>query len=274
MKKKNVILKMIVVSAVLVIAVAATGLAVIGAENEITVSVRIEGISENILNDTFNVPSEDGVTTVADVMTHVDSMRDDITIEGVQDNFISAINDDSQGTFGGWDGWSYMVNGEQPAVGIDEAQVSENDIIVFFYGDMETQVPMADTQNINRGVIKFTSEDTTYDEDWNPTVSVNPVEGATVTFDGNEYTTDENGEIQIPVESIASGTYSLQIEKYDSQEVDGKFLPLVLRFAPDYEVEILVETDSPGDAGTIILYAAIVLVAVIAIVIVLKKTRK
>ena len=104
------------------------------------------------------------------------------------------------------------------------------------------QYPAVDLSEINKCVIKFTSTDTAYDNDWNPIVSVNPVADATVTFEGRTYTTDENGAIMVERSILTEGAHGIQIDK---KAANG--LPLVLRFAPDFTVDIPEITVTLGD---------------------------
>ncbi len=105
------------------------------------------------------------------------------------------------------------------------------------------QYPIVDDSKFEQeGILKFTSTDTTYDENSAPIKKVNPVVGAVVSwsYDKNktaEYTTDENGEIIIPSAQREKGTHSIQINRYTE---DG--LPTVLRFAPGFTYDVVVET--------------------------------
>ena len=106
------------------------------------------------------------------------------------------------------------------------------------------QYPVPDLSRLySAGVIKFTSNDEEYDEDWNVSIVKNPVEGAAVTFNGVIYTTDADGEIVIASKSGIAGMQSLKIERYD----EGTGIPTVLRLAPDFEMYVPF-ADTPEDA--------------------------
>lgn len=214
-------------------------------EKQMSVTVRIEGISKNLYYDTVEVPYTGDSLTVQNALMYVDEKSDDITITGVENGWITAVNDDKQATFGGWDGWLYTVNGVSPIDTVNDHKLSDGDSIVLYYGDpygVGMQYPELDASKISEGILTFTSKDTTYDADYNPIVTTNPVEGATVewsTDDGNvSYTTDKNGSISIEDKYLTEGNHSIAINK-----VSENGIPLVLRFAPDYEVNVPAKSD-------------------------------
>lgn len=208
------------------------------------ITLRIEGIGENLYYAKAQIPYEDTLT-VQQALSYIDVQTQDLDIAGLDTGFISCINGEASGTFGGWDGWLYTVNGNEAAVGIGECLLSEGDSILLYYGDpygVGMQFPQADLSRLGEGILKFTSRDTTFDESFNPVVTVNPVTGAAVSFYYGDtlasYNTDENGEIVIDPAQLTPGAHRVQIEKYAEDAVSGKYLPLVLRLAPDYTVNV------------------------------------
>jgi len=124
--------------------------------------------------------------------------------------------------------------------------LAEGDSVLLYYGDpygVGMQFPVADTTDIAEGVITFTSSDTTYDANYNPVITVNPVNGASVIWSygdtTKEYVTDESGSIQIEEKQLAEGDHAVQIIK-----TADSGLPLVLRFAPGYTISVEATTDS------------------------------
>ncbi|MDD3172963.1 MAG: DUF4430 domain-containing protein [Herbinix sp.] len=238
MKKITQKLAFLIFSATLLIAVSSISTA-FAADKSMSITLRIEGIEDNLLNVTEDVPYTDSLT-LKDALSYIDAQEDSIAITGVDVAYITDINGETAGKFGGWDGWLYKVNGVDASVGIDSLQLSDGDSVVLFYGDpfgVGMQFPVADTTDINDGVIRFTSSDTTYDADYNAITKVNPVVGATVTWSNGEvstdYVTDDNGVIKIETEQLTSGSHILQIAK-----VGDAGIPLVLRFAPDFSVSV------------------------------------
>lgn len=209
-------------------------------EKTMSVTLRIEGINQNLYYDTVDVPYISDNLTVQNALKYIDDQNDSIAITDLDSGWITTVNDDTQGAFGGWDGWLYTVNGISPSDTIDGYNLSDGDNIVLYYGDpygVGMQYPVADESRISEGILTFKSEDTTYDADYNPSVSVNPVSGATVTWncDGDfvEYVTDENGSIKIDSKYLTEGSHSVAINK-----VSDNGIPLVLRLSPDYSVYV------------------------------------
>ena len=132
-------------------------------EKQMSVTVRIEGINKNLYYDTVEVPYTGDNLTVQNALMYVDEKNDDITISGVESGWITAVNDDMQATFGGWDGWLYTVNGVSPTDTVNNYNLSEGDSVVLYYGDpygVGMQYPEVDASKISEGILTFTSQDT------------------------------------------------------------------------------------------------------------------
>ena len=207
------------------------------ADENSDVTVRIEGINECLYYRTYELSES---KTVADVLSSIDEADDSISITGISDGYITAVNDDKAAHFGGWDGWLYLVNDAEPTVSVSEYTVKGGDSIVLYYGDpygVGMQRPVADTSEISKGIIKFTSKDAEYDADYNVTYNVNPVADMTVTWESDgkttEIVTDENGQITVPSDFLTKGSHKLSVSK-----VSESGIPLVLRLAPDFEVQV------------------------------------
>jgi hypothetical protein len=199
----------------------------VNAQSTSSVSLRIEGAEQNIFNGNVDIELTDK-TTVADVLTYFDANNDDVTITGADNGYVSAVNNEVAGTFGGWDGWYYAVNGSIPDVGIGSYTVSEGDSIVLYYGDYPCQYPRININQFYKGILKFESYDTTYDENWNATSAWAPIVGATVTVGDSTYTTDENGCVYADTSKLFGST-KVQIEKKSSTGA-----PAVCRFESNY----------------------------------------
>ncbi len=221
-------------------------------EKQMSVTVRIEGISKNLYYNTVDIPYTGENLTVQNALMYVDQQSDDITITGVENGWITAVNDEKQASFGGWDGWLYTVNGISPTDTVNDHMLSDGDSVVLYYGDpygVGMQYPEIDTSKITDGILTFTSKDTSYDADYNPTVGTNPVKDAKVelgTEDGSvSYTTDENGSINIDDKYLTEGNHSISISK-----VSENGLPLVLRFAPDRTVAFPSKPQEPSSESS------------------------
>ena len=200
------------------------------AEGTVQVTLRIEGINSNFYYDTLKL-EENATVLDALKMANADA---DLDMKGLEEGYITEVNGEAAATFGGWDGWLFRVNGISPTVSCREYVLQNNDQIVFYYSDeygVGMQFPQVEV--LENGVIRFTSEDVTYDADFNPVTQVNSVTGAQVTLEGKTYQTDENGEISVGQDITQSGEYRLQIERYADSGV-----PTVLRLAPDFTVSL------------------------------------
>ncbi|MDR0862158.1 MAG: S-layer homology domain-containing protein [Oscillospiraceae bacterium] len=203
----------------------------------ITVSVRIEGQTENLFYNTAVrlVPVGEEPLTVLDLATILNESETapDFTFkDSGYGPYITAIGDLEEGTNAEWDGWQFRVNGISPVVGISAYELADGDSVVFYYSDefgMGFAFPEIDLTNIYNGNISFTTTVTTYDDEGTPSTAVVPVADAVVTIGDDTRTTDENGTIAL---NVFGGFRTLQIEKTDAETG----IPLVLRLAPDYEI--------------------------------------
>ena len=234
-------LKMIIALTLSVILFA--GMAAVSASAEdsgtITVSLRIEAIEECIYYD--NAIKIAAGSTVADLMKIISDMEGTpyiAIINGEFGAYVGFIDDLMEFEYGEMSGWNYRVNDIAPSFGISLYTLKDGDCVVYYYGDpfgVGIQCPEADWSGIlTDGIIRFSSLDTTYDENWEPTVTENPVAGATVTFRWDTYVTNDRGEIRVEDKTGLSGCRTLQIQRHD--EESG--VPTVLRFAPDYMIYI------------------------------------
>ncbi len=224
---------------------------VFAANKTMNITLRIEGIEKNLFYATEKIPYTNNLT-LQNVLTYIDQQENNIKITGVDAAYITDINGEAAASFGGWDGWLYKVNGKDSSDSIDNLQLSDGDSVVLYYGDpygLGMQFPVADTSDIKDGKITFTSSDTKFDADGNPVVSVNPVINATITWSNGDknskYVTDKNGQIKIDANELTDGSHAVQISK-----VGDTKLPLVLRFAPDYKIDLDAASLTAKDGAT------------------------
>lgn len=221
-----------------------------------TVTLRVEGMSENLYYGTAGVPYT-GNLTVLQALRYFDAASDAIRLtidESAYGAYVSAVNGVTAQGLGHYDGWCYLVEGAAENNGISVQSLNEGDTVVLYYGDpwgVGMQYPQVDTGGLSAGVLAFTSQDTVYDEFYNPSVVTRPVAGATVTWHWGSgqtatYTTDENGRIIIHSPYLTPGSHVIQIEKY---QANG--LPLALRLPPGYSVNAASHPGGGGDVGTV-----------------------
>lgn len=213
------------------------------AAGDVKVSLRIEGIDKCLFYGDVTVAAD---SSVLDVIKAADKADESLTATIVDSDYgpyLVDINGIVAGSYTDmmWDGWSYMVDGVAPDVGVSAYKVENDDVIVMYYGDpwnTGMQYPVINLEKLSDGKISFTSMDTVYDENWNAVTKECAVTGYVLVWGYNgktvEITPDENGVCKIPYKYITIGEHTVQIEKYDAKTG----LPTVLRFAPDFSVEI------------------------------------
>ena len=211
-------------------------------ESFMSISLRIEGINENIYYDTVEIPYN-GSLNLKDAILYVDSKDEGLAVTGADTDYITTINGESASSFGGWDGWLFSINGVNASSAMSSCLLNENDKVVFYYGDpygVGMQFPSVEVKD---GKLIFTSKDTVYDENFNPSVKINPVVSATVSLNGKDFTTDQNGEISLDSVTFKDGANALQISKFADNGC-----PAVLRFAPDFTVELKSDSSETTEA--------------------------
>jgi hypothetical protein len=207
-------------------------------ETPSVISLRIEGINENLYHNSAMATTLSGRFTLRDVLNSLGNHQDvpQITIINEKENSrITQIGSLKEKCFGSPynDGWMIRVNGKDAGRAPDMVGIESGDEIVLFYADASLiQYPEIDlTRMITDGIVKITSSRETADDMGNTDIVKKPVAGATVTWDGMKYTTDSNGEIII--DSTGAGVrHTVQIELYHESG-----LPTVLRQAPGFYVK-------------------------------------
>ncbi len=216
------------------------GATALAKEDSATVKFRIEGIEGCFCDREFKTDS----ATLDGFFREADEASEDFELtitESEYGAYISAVNGEAAGTFGGYDGWLFTVNGADPGVGMSSVEIKDGDSVLLYYADpfgAGFQFPEADLEKIGEGIISFVSRDTVYDENYNPSVSVNPVAGMSVKWytgenEYKEYKTDENGVISVDKALLTGGAHKVEYYKYNA---DG--LPLALRSAANYTVTV------------------------------------
>ena len=238
---KNVRKAAVFVIAIMMLAVTTLPFSAAAEPETITVSLRIEGVEETLFYDK-SVIIKAGAS-VEELMTFVNEMEEspEIVILGSTwgGTYISGIGGLNEFAHGGYSGWTMRVNDINPTVGQSAVFLEDGDEVIYFYGDPwgepGMQYPVADLSRLySDGILSFLSYDIAYDEEFNEIESVNPVVGATVTFGGRTYTTDENGEVKISDMAGLAGVQSLKIERYD----EDSGVPTVLRLPSDFEMYV------------------------------------
>lgn len=246
MKRINLLISVLLCAVLLMGAFAVSIYAEADNGGENTVTVRIEGITANIYFGEVQLQNIEK-NTVLSVLSDLCKANDDLTITGLDEGFITKVNSDGSGlTETGWDGWMVRVNDVPAAAGIGELEVKAGDSIILYYSDEYVtgmQYPVCDdSELLSSGILKFTSTDTTYDEDFNPITNVNPVVGMSVvwTYGESEVTlvTDDNGCVTIDSQYLTGGDHHISVFR------DSNGIPTVLRLAPDTCINIKAEEEN------------------------------
>lgn len=234
----------------LLLAVASLSVAVSADSAVKEVTLRIEGVNGNL----YESKVQTSATNVEDLLKEVDTANTtlDITMKSsTYGAYVSAVNGESEATFGGYDGWMFLVNGVASNVGITATTIANGDSIVLYYSDaygVGFQYPVVDTSKIKEGILTFTSKDTTYDASYNPIETVNPVAGMTVTWydktQSTTYVTDAKGQITIPVALLTKGDHSIAIDKKSANGV-----PMVLRYSKNQVVSLTEDVVADVNSG-------------------------
>ena len=214
----------------------------------VTVSLRIEGISENLATwKNTQVLGTAGELTVADVVRTLVGEEHYVETEGPYGTYFTSIYGEEEG-MGAYGGWNYCVNGQSPSVSMGQYVLEGGEDIVVYYGDLNTLYP---TVSIVDGILTLTASSWQEGENGEWAQVESPIADVTVYWDGEEVgETDDEGAIILPQEQ--PGSYSLQIRK-NGEAIEGtenRFMPAVVRLAADTAVEVdeaPVFTDLPRD---------------------------
>ena len=194
---------------------------------EKNISIRVEGINNTIIKSDNNYSTQK--STVYDAV--YDILQNNnipiITGDSQYGKYITSINKEVEGTFGGYDGWLYAVNGIGGSQSIDACNINDGDNIVIYYGGYSPQthipeVSLSSDEVVRGNTFKIRLSATYFDWNTNKNETIN-ITGAAIKLLDQTYTTDANGEAVITAPSNP-GNYLLHI----SQERDNNY-PLLVR---------------------------------------------
>jgi hypothetical protein len=209
--------------------------AIYASDDNATVKVRLVGLNGLYEEKVLNIGSESFTNNVGETITMQKPTamgalmkllnRENLTYEAKTASFGSYIT--KIGSLGEKDlnansGWSVWVNGKAPNVAADAYELNDGDEVVWGYQDYtQTLFPQVtfSTTAPNVGepfTVKVTAEKTTYDENWNPTVTNVNIENAAVqTVNADEKLWFTNAEGVATLEAEHPGLLQLQIDKLD-----------------------------------------------------------
>lgn len=214
-----------------------------------TVSVRVEGLSSNVINYHSYTAGNDGSSK----LTAYDAVTQALDYAGVSysayaSGYIYEIGGTSAGSGPGpnyWDGWCYTYNGTSPWVGMKSQLITGGDTIVVYYSndDSTTICPQVGSALEADGSVTITVRDQ----------SSNPVSGVTViwgqgTASAHTGITGAGGTVSIPAAKAPLGSHSLQISK-----TGAGGLPDIVRLAPDYRITVTATgAEGPSPANPLV----------------------
>ncbi|WP_172844414.1 S-layer homology domain-containing protein [Tumebacillus algifaecis] len=210
--------------------------AVLAADDQATVKVRVVGLNGLYKEQTVHVGQTGFKNTVGEVITMQKPTtmgalvtlldQEKLTYEAKTVSFgsyISKIDTLAEKTLNANSGWSVWVNGQAPNLSADVAEIKDGDEVVWGYYDYtQTLFPQVNfsttTPNVGTSfTVKVTAEQTTYDEEWNPTVSTVNIDQAAV-HQANSATqlALTNAEGVATIEAKQAGLLQLHIDKTDA----------------------------------------------------------
>lgn len=224
-------------------------------EKSITVTLRVEGYKETLYNKTVDVKYLTDSVSLQNALSLIDEQEADIEFTGTGTGFVTAINGETSGTFGGNDGWGFAVNNSVYSSSIGDVMLHDGDSIVFFYADEGAQYTLVDSSEAKDGIIRFYSRESQPDG----TYSEKPIFDATVIFDETEYKTDAGGKINTG-KTLGNGEYTLSFSKVRS--TDSGNLPVAVRLT-DYKL-VISDKIEPANLVAYIIVTAVVLILIAA----------
>jgi hypothetical protein len=191
----------------------------LAAPEPVNVTLRVEGASANLLHTSLEVLSVEGAPQTA-----LDALKQGLDGAGITYTitstdwgpYIQAIGGEEAGTFGGFDGWIFVVNNDTAPVGAADYLINAGEHLVFYYGMFppDTLIPTVGISPANpQAGEEFTVTVSSTYFDWGLGGSVTvTIAGVLLTFNSQEYLTDANGQAVIQAPETA-GTYNLKARK-------------------------------------------------------------
>jgi hypothetical protein len=202
--------------------------------NTISVYLTIEGYaddntgSNSTILPTTKIVLPEG-STVLDALSAAANSRNIGFVNSASQygEYISSIGGKGGGFYGGWDGWSYRVNGVSSFESVDQKVLEDGNKIVFYYGDYyQTYWPEVSSDTTTPGALKLVLTGTNGSGDsiaiQEADVLLHDSSGQAVTIGSMK--TDENGTftIDLNINSLSSGDYYIRFQKYTGKTFDGE----------------------------------------------------
>ncbi|MFA7197571.1 MAG: DUF4430 domain-containing protein, partial [Anaerovoracaceae bacterium] len=210
-----------------------------GTQNK-TVSVRIEGPTENILYYSAIDVVGSGETRLTAGDAVVQALNHAGKTYTYSDGYLSAVDDIAAGSLNppAYDGWLYYMNGE-PGSGLGSQVVDDDDEIIVYYG-YSGYFPGWGTD-----LVRLESEASGSEVTLRVLNGDTPVEGVSVLWNGTTPSgiTDASGIFR--VSGVSAGTYTVQVAK-----TDGHGVPLVVRLPAATTVTLTADGGTSHGGGS------------------------
>lgn len=217
------------------------GIPAIAADTDILISpapvyvkLRVESVSKNLIYKKLAVQS--GTAVMDAVKLALDEQH--ISYRAADSRFTS-IAGETEGMFGGKDGWVFCVNNVPQPASVAGYALRGGESILLCYGDFSgmpaTLLPHISAARGADGLVTLTAaaQRLTYDGQWNPVYSTVPVAGAALKAGGGSYVTDGEGKAVLSAEDSARESLPVQLSQ---KAADGK--PLAVRLEPDFALDL------------------------------------
>ena len=200
-----------------------------------TVTVQIEGKDGNLFYGPITVEAGENVLSAVEKAFAQSGIDYTVAVSPYGGSYVTKAAGLQEGAFGGYEGWLYYVDGFSPAVSMSLSALQGGEAVVLVYADFDVLVPILEVTRDHKGLVTLTltADVTTYDENWNVTVTREPVADAVLTVEGETFTTDANGKVLLSEALSARETVTVQVEKKNAAG-----LPAVIPFAPDFAVDL------------------------------------
>ena len=194
------------------------------------VKVQVEGVDGTLGTVSVNLGEDNSALWV--IQQALEELNIDYTVaeSPYGGSYISQAAGLKEGAFGGYEGWLYYIDGFSPAVSIDAATLKGGENVVFIYTDFDVLVPIVEAQRDRKGIVtlSLTADVSTYDENWNVTVTRQPVADAAFTVEGETYMTDAQGKAVLSAELSAKAEVSIKLSKKNASGLPA-LLPLAFQ---------------------------------------------
>ena len=199
-----------------------------------SVTIRVEGISENLAYDTA-YPLTEGASALDLACALLDKL--DIPYD-TDSGYLTSVGNDQAGAFGGWDGFVFYLNNEESLAAPDAVIPQEGDTLLFCYADLNgeppTLLPKVEAVRGADGQVTLTvlGGKLTF-QDETPVMEYVPVADAEITVNEVLYATDADGCFVLDADLSKKASVTMQVEQYTE---DGR--PLLIRLAPVFVLEL------------------------------------